>query len=453
MKAIKYFTCFLFLLSLTEILPQDQKILIFDPNGVSSAFQYSFSQLSDDSVFVVDTIDDSIFNFDALFLFIDYPYVLSQEESNKLIEYTSGRKPVYIYSELYAQPPDTLAFWNHIGIEEFYCLLISVLIDSVTGVDGYFTNGLVIDTSFFSGCIPVIFGNVDSVLIGIAEGWEVNTTFISEYDSLNVIIDLYNLIHHPEFLERVIEHFGLNQVNANIQFFPPVDTALVQGGCTTPEFICKNLSSTNERDSISIEPGFNTFFYYLDSSGFQVPLDNYYFIIIDSLNEYEYELWYHPKTYPPFDPILILFDSTFYSGQNDFDIQLIVKKNGVQIDSFTQPFHADFGLSAEGEEGIPNSFSLSQNYPNPFNPITTIKFTIPNTPLSFGEGLGVRLIVYDILGNEITTLVNEEKQPGTYEVEFNSVGTSRDLSLPSGIYFYQLRAGSYVETKKMVIVK
>jgi len=93
-----------------------------------------------------------------------------------------------------------------------------------------------------------------------------------------------------------------------------------------------------------------------------------------------------------------------------------------------------------------NIYQLRQNYPNPFNPTTKIKFRIAD----FGF---VNLKVYDILGNEIATLVNEEKQPGIYEVEFNSVGTSRDLSLPSGIYFYQLRAGQFVETKKMLLLK
>jgi len=104
-------------------------------------------------------------------------------------------------------------------------------------------------------------------------------------------------------------------------------------------------------------------------------------------------------------------------------------------------------VSVEPEKEIVNDFKLEQNYPNPFNPSTKIKFTIPETPLSFGEGLGVRLIVYDVLGNEIATLVNEEKSAGNYEVEFDA------SSLPSGVYFYQLRAGSYIETKKMLLLK
>ena len=93
------------------------------------------------------------------------------------------------------------------------------------------------------------------------------------------------------------------------------------------------------------------------------------------------------------------------------------------------------------------TFQLYQNYPNPFNPSTKIKFTIPLTPLSFGEGQGVRLVVSDILGNEIATLVNKELPAGEYEVEFD--GTA----LTSGIYFYTLTAGNISSTKKMILMR
>jgi len=96
-------------------------------------------------------------------------------------------------------------------------------------------------------------------------------------------------------------------------------------------------------------------------------------------------------------------------------------------------------------------FVLFQNYPNPFNPSTVISYQLPVSGV-------VTLKVFDILGNEVATLVNEEKQPGTYEVEFNinshsgkSANGGRNLS--SGIYFYQLKAGDFVETKKMVLLK
>jgi hypothetical protein len=95
-------------------------------------------------------------------------------------------------------------------------------------------------------------------------------------------------------------------------------------------------------------------------------------------------------------------------------------------------------------------FSLSQNYPNPFNPSTKIKFVIPKSSL-------VNLRVYDVLGREVATLVNEEKLPGEYEVEFSAKGGSasdgNEHNLSSGIYFYKLQAGNHASTKKMIYLK
>ena len=98
---------------------------------------------------------------------------------------------------------------------------------------------------------------------------------------------------------------------------------------------------------------------------------------------------------------------------------------------------------------LPATFRLEQNYPNPFNPITKIKFDVPNN-LSFlrrQESSVTTLKVFDILGREIQTLVNEKLNPGTYEVTFDG------SNFASGIYFYQLKTESYVENKKMVLIK
>ncbi len=89
---------------------------------------------------------------------------------------------------------------------------------------------------------------------------------------------------------------------------------------------------------------------------------------------------------------------------------------------------------------IPKEFSLQQNYPNPFNPTTTIKYQNPE--LTF-----VTLKIFNLLGEEIRTLVSEEKPAGKYELKFD--GTA----LPSGIYFYRIQAGSFIETKKMILLK
>ena len=101
--------------------------------------------------------------------------------------------------------------------------------------------------------------------------------------------------------------------------------------------------------------------------------------------------------------------------------------------------------AVETSSNIPDKFNLFQNYPNPFNPSTKIRFTI-------NESRFTTLKVYDILGNEIATLVNEKKPAGEYEVEFSShSGEGRNLS--SGIYFYQLKVGSFIQTKKMVLLR
>ncbi|HSH24028.1 MAG TPA: T9SS type A sorting domain-containing protein, partial [Massilibacterium sp.] len=92
-------------------------------------------------------------------------------------------------------------------------------------------------------------------------------------------------------------------------------------------------------------------------------------------------------------------------------------------------------------------FSLSQNYPNPFNPSTTIKFTIPSVVDAKFASTTTKVVVYDILGREIKTLINENLSPGSYEVTFDA------YQLSSGVYFYRLSAGNFVETKKMILLR
>ena len=116
----------------------------------------------------------------------------------------------------------------------------------------------------------------------------------------------------------------------------------------------------------------------------------------------------------------------------------------VTIDPFNNQIsgiNLNFVISdLHSETGIPDGFILYQNYPNPFNPKTIIEFQI--SELNF-----VKLKVYDLLGNEIAILVNEEKSPGYYQVEFDS------SNLASGVYFYQLSVGSMTNIKKMVVLK
>ncbi len=97
-------------------------------------------------------------------------------------------------------------------------------------------------------------------------------------------------------------------------------------------------------------------------------------------------------------------------------------------------------VSVEDPVEVPVAFALGQNYPNPFNPSTTINYAVP-------ERADVVLRVYDVMGVEVARLVNDTKEPGQYEVRFDASG------LPSGLYLYELRAGSVVLSKKMLLLK
>jgi hypothetical protein len=97
-------------------------------------------------------------------------------------------------------------------------------------------------------------------------------------------------------------------------------------------------------------------------------------------------------------------------------------------------------VSVEEGQGLPNEYALSQNYPNPFNPVTTIQFEVPRA----GH---VVIKVYDVLGKEKITLVDREMQGGRYTVQWDA------SSAASGVYFYQMMAGNFVATKRMVVLK
>jgi len=111
-----------------------------------------------------------------------------------------------------------------------------------------------------------------------------------------------------------------------------------------------------------------------------------------------------------------------------------------------------YGPTSIGEEGnrditLPRSFSLSQNYPNPFNPSTSIKYSVPA-----GHSIPIRLMVYDVRGRLIRTLVNEEKHPGLYSVYWDG-RDERGREVGSGTYLYRIATGNFTSTKKMVVLR
>ena len=112
-------------------------------------------------------------------------------------------------------------------------------------------------------------------------------------------------------------------------------------------------------------------------------------------------------------------------------------------------FNGSYEYSKEVEVEVSqlNKFYLSQNYPNPFNPVTKIRYTIPRSTEYYSVLHNVTLRIYDVLGNEVATLVNKEKSAGEYEIEFDASGIN------SGIYFYNLTVGNFTQTRKMIYLK
>ncbi len=128
------------------------------------------------------------------------------------------------------------------------------------------------------------------------------------------------------------------------------------------------------------------------------------------------------------------------AGTNEEDSEWMV----YDMDTF-EYLGSHTGPSGVSSDEIITKFELYQNYPNPFNPTTTIKFSIPE--LNGVDAYNVSLRVYNLLGEEVATLVNESKASGNYSVTFDA------SNLPSGTYFYTLHAGNFVQTKKMILMK
>ena len=130
---------------------------------------------------------------------------------------------------------------------------------------------------------------------------------------------------------------------------------------------------------------------------------------------------------------------------NDPTVESIVVTATNPLTGSTSGFaRLDLVTDVEDEQSIPTEFALNQNFPNPFNPSTIITYQLPINS-------EVTLKIYDVLGNEVASLIDEYKEAGSYEVEFNTA--SRIKHLASGIYFYKLQAGSFTSTKKMILIK
>jgi hypothetical protein len=144
--------------------------------------------------------------------------------------------------------------------------------------------------------------------------------------------------------------------------------------------------------------------------------------------------------------LLTTVTSNSFSDEEIFDYKVYYRVSAFDISGNESEYsdEASILVGVDDEKYLPTEFSLSQNYPNPFNPSTTIVYEI-------GETSFVTLRVYDILGNEVATLINKRQNQGIYSVQFNI--NSKSQSISSGIYFYSIRAGEYFKTMKMSFLK
>lgn len=145
-----------------------------------------------------------------------------------------------------------------------------------------------------------------------------------------------------------------------------------------------------------------------------------------------------PKYYSYTDNDLPDLDKVFYRLRQ-------IDNDGT--DAYSKTVEVDLGGVTSVEDEMQFEFALEQNYPNPFNPVTTINFTLPSVGTTHELSLQAKLTVYNLLGQEVRTLVNEIKPAGNYQIQFDA------SDLPSGIYFYSLTYGNHVQTRKLALLK
>ena len=165
-----------------------------------------------------------------------------------------------------------------------------------------------------------------------------------------------------------------------------------------------------------------------------------------SPNDQRFWQGFGPVNMNPGDTQIIVVAQVIARGTSNINsITALRQYAQVAIDNYKNCFENEPIGIVNTQNEVPTRFNLEQNYPNPFNPTTKIKFSIPS--VGQRHAFGVHLIIYDILGREVITLINQQLKPGDYEVEWDG------SNYASGVYFYKLEAGSFVETKKMVLIK
>lgn len=153
-----------------------------------------------------------------------------------------------------------------------------------------------------------------------------------------------------------------------------------------------------------------------------------------------------------------LIGSAGFSNEEISDIKILISPNGIPVVAYTSTFSGTttimkYSLNQndplpveKSGESLPYKFALKQNYPNPFNPVTNIKYSLPET-LTLGKAEAVTLKIYNLLGQEVATLVNKQQTTGNYEVKFDA------SQLASGVYLYKLHTREFTSVRKLLLLK
>lgn len=251
-------------------------------------------------------------------------------------------------------------------------------------------------------------------------------------------LQMYNLTHEDWYLQMADE-----TINFFMQFFVDHENGEIYENRKRRGGIAWNEAKGNSGKSgyHSIETGYYTYLYGNLLYKFQPAVLHYNFEPLQIDREFNLT----PLAVNDSGLVIsqVLLEGQSYTNYNPTSRILILPAG--TGGHFTVTYEPIITNIAPDDIALAEGFELKQNYPNPFNPSTTLSFVI-------GHSSFVSLKVYDVLGNEVAILVNEEKQAGKYEIEFNVAQVSRP-EIASGVYFYQLNAGSFVQTRKMLLVK
>jgi len=325
--------------------------------------------------------------------------------------------------------------WHHIWLNEGFATYSAVLFsEAVHGKDSY--------NNFISTYMENAKTAVGSIWVqdisSIGEIFDWNRSYTKGAVVLHM---LRNIVGDESFFE-ILKTYAAN-------------SDLAYGVATTEDFqrICGEVTGTN------LDYFFSEWIY---GENYPKYLIKWNSVNNENGNQIEIVISQQVNTTPNYFTmpiqIKILGDSkdtlvTVFNNESNqtFKIDLSFKPTNIEFDPNNLILKDVISITDVVENNLPAEYKLFQNYPNPFNPTTTIKYSIQpplNPPfLKGGNTRGVTLKVYDILGREVATLVNEKKPAGNYKVEFNA------SKLPSGIYFYKLSVGSFIQTKKMTLLK